>query len=123
VATIVVSAGQTADTAYRDAADMREHHPRFPSPAPPDARRNPAAWALARSRFKAMAGRRAPEYPMRAGEPEAGRAFTGPDTGSSLVTTTTVSPHDGASPVRIATAQGWRGAEPAVCSSACSRRG
>ena len=40
---------------------------------------------------------------MRVGKPEPGRVLTESDTGSSLVTTTTVSPQDGASPVRIST--------------------
>ena len=41
-------------------------------------------------------------------EPEPGRVLTESDTGSSLVTTTTVSPRDGASLVHIATT--WDGA-------------
>ena len=45
---------------------------------------------------------------MRVDEPEPGRVLTESDTGSSLVTTTTVSPQDGASLVRIATT--WDGA-------------
>ena len=45
---------------------------------------------------------------MRVDEPEPGRVLTESDTGSSLVTTTTVSPRDGASLVQISTA--WDGA-------------
>jgi hypothetical protein len=45
---------------------------------------------------------------MRVDEPELGRVLTVSDTGSSLVTTTTVAPQDGASLVRISTA--WDGA-------------
>ena len=44
---------------------------------------------------------------MRVDEPEPGRVLTESDTGSSLVTTTTVAPQDGASLVRISTA--WDG--------------
>ena len=45
---------------------------------------------------------------MRVDEPEPGRVLTESDTGSSLVTTTTVSPQDGASHVQISTT--WDGA-------------
>lgn len=54
------------------------------------------------------AGGRTREYRMRVDEPEPGRVLTETDTGSSLVTTTTVSPQDGASLVRISTS--WDGA-------------
>ena len=60
------------------------------------------------TRFKVTEGGRTREYRMRVGEPEPGRVLTESDTGSSLVTTTAVSPQDGASLVRIATA--WDGA-------------
>jgi len=45
---------------------------------------------------------------MRVAEPEPGRVLTESDTGSSMVTTTTVSPQGGASLVRISTT--WDGA-------------
>ena len=60
------------------------------------------------TRFKVTAGGRTREYRMRVDEPEPGRVLTESDTGSSLVTTTTVSPRDGASLVQISTA--WDGA-------------
>lgn len=58
--------------------------------------------------FKVAAGGRTREYRMRVDEPEPGRVLTESDTGSSLVTTTTVFPQDGVSLVRISTA--WDGA-------------
>jgi Polyketide cyclase / dehydrase and lipid transport len=60
------------------------------------------------TRFKVTAGGRTREYRMRVDEPEPGRVVTESDTGSSLVTTTTVSPRDGASLVQISTT--WDGA-------------
>jgi hypothetical protein len=60
------------------------------------------------TRFKVTAGGRTREYRMRVDEPEPGRVLTESDTGSSLVTTTTVSSRDGASLVQISTA--WDGA-------------
>ena len=45
---------------------------------------------------------------MRVDEPEPGRVLTESDTGSSLVTTTTVTPRDSASSVHISTT--WNGA-------------
>ena len=45
---------------------------------------------------------------MRVDEPEPGRVLTESDTGSSLVTTTTVTPRDGTSLVQISTT--WDGA-------------
>jgi hypothetical protein len=65
--------------------------------------------ALARSRnFGVTAGGRTRRYRMKVAEPEPGRILTASDTGSSLVTTTTVTPAGNACPVRISTA--WDGA-------------
>lgn len=72
--------------------------------------------------FKVAAGGRTREYRKRVDEPQPGRVLTEADTGSSLVTTTTVFPQDGVSLVRISTAWMAR-AVSAACSSACSRRG
>ena len=60
------------------------------------------------TRFKVTAGGRTREYQMRVDEPEPGRVLTESDTSSSLVTTTTVTPRDGASLVTISTS--WNGA-------------
>src|SRR4029077_7292969 len=67
-----------ADAAWRYVADMRDHHPRFPP-------RGTIA------RFTVTAGGCIREYRMRVDEPDPGRFLTDSDTGSSLVTTTTVS--------------------------------
>jgi hypothetical protein len=60
------------------------------------------------TRFKVSADGRTREYRMKVAKPEPGRILTESDTGSSLVTTTTVSPRGGASLVQISTA--WDGA-------------
>jgi hypothetical protein len=95
MARIVVSAERVvdapADAAWRYVADMRDHHPRFPP-------RGTIA------RFTVTAGGCIREYRMRVDEPEPGRVLTESDTGSSLVTTTTVSPRDGTSLVQISMA-------------------
>ena len=113
MAKIVVSAERTveapADAVYRYVADMREHHPRVLPPAFSDFRvESGGTGAGTITRFKVTAGGRTREYQMRVDEPEPGRVLTESDTGSSLVTTTTVSPQDGASLVQISTS--WDGA-------------
>src|SRR5689334_20842919 len=113
MAKIVVSAERTveapADAVYRYVADMREHHPHYLPPAFSDFRvESGGTGAGTVTRFKVTAGGRTREYRMRVDEPEPGRVLTESDTGSSLVTTTTVSPQDGASLVRISTS--WDGA-------------
>ena len=60
------------------------------------------------ARFKVTAGGRTRQYQMRVDEPEPGRVLTESDTSSSLVTTTTVTLHDGASRVTISTS--WNSA-------------
>ena len=88
---------------------MRDHHPRFP-PAFSDFQvESGGAGAGTITRFKVTAGGRIREYRMRVDEPEPGQVLTESDTGSSLVTTTTVSPRDGASLVRISTARDGAG--------------
>lgn len=98
-----------ADVVYRYVADMRDHHPHLLPPAFSDFRvESGGVGAGTVTRFKVTAGGRTREYRMRVDEPEPGRVLTESDTGSSLVTTTTVSPRDGASLVQISTA--WDGA-------------
>lgn len=98
-----------ADKVYGYFADMREHHPRFLPPAFSDFRvESGGVGAGTITRFKVTAGGRTREYRMQVAEPEPGRVLTESDTASSLVTTTTVSPQDGASLVRITTT--WDGA-------------
>ena len=113
MARIVVSAEGTvdapADTVCCYVADMREHHPRFLAPAFSDFRVEcGGVGAGTITRFKVRAGGRTREHRMTVAEPEPGRVLTESDTGSSLVTTTTVSPQGGASLVRISTS--WDGA-------------
>ena len=55
------------------------------------------------TRFTVTAGSRTREYRMKVDEPEPGRVLTESDTGSSMVTTTTVAPRDGDSLVQICT--------------------
>lgn len=113
MAKIVVSAERTveapADAVYRYVSDMREHHPHYLPPAFSDFQvESGGTGAGTVTRFKVTAGGRTREYRMRVDEPEPGRVLTESDTGSSLVTTTTVSPQDGASLVQISTS--WDGA-------------
>jgi uncharacterized protein YndB with AHSA1/START domain len=113
MAKIVVSAERTveapADAVYRYVADMREHHPRYLPAAFSDFQvESGGTGAGTVTRFKVTAGGRTREYRMRVDEPEPGRVLTESDTGSSLVTTTTVSPQNGASLVQISTS--WNGA-------------
>jgi hypothetical protein len=98
-----------ADTVYGYVADMREHHPHFLPPAFSDFRvESGGVGAGTVTRFRVTAGGRTREYQMKVAEPEPGRILTETDAGSSLVTSTTVSPQGGASLVQISTA--WDGA-------------
>ena len=113
MARIVVSVERTvdapADAVYRYIADMREHHPRFLPPAFSDFQVESGGVGVGTiTRFKVTAGGRTREYRMKVDEPEPGRVLTESDTGSSLITTTTVSPQHEASLVRISTT--WDGA-------------
>jgi hypothetical protein len=113
MAKIVVSAERVidapADVVYGYVADMRDHHPRYLPPAFSDFRvESGGVGAGTTTRFTVTAGGRTREYRMRVDEPEPGRVLTESDTGSSLVTTTTVTPRDGASLVQISTT--WDGA-------------
>ena len=98
-----------ADAVYRYVADMREHHPHFLPPAFSHFRvGSGGVGAGTITRFKMRAGGRTREYRMKVAEPEPGRVLTESDTGSSAVTTFTVSPQGGTSIVQISTA--WDGA-------------
>ncbi len=113
MAKIVVSAERTvdapADAVYGYVADMRDHHPRYLPPAFSDFQvESGGVGAGTITRFKVTAGGRTREYRMRVDEPEPGRVLTESDTGSSMVTTTTVSPQGGVSVVQISTT--WDGA-------------
>ena len=113
MARIAVSAEGTveapADTVYRYIADMREHHPRFLPPAFSDFRvESGGVGAGTILRYKLTAGGRTREYRTKIAEPEPGRVLTESDTGSSAVTTFTVSPQGPASLVQISSA--WDGA-------------
>ena len=113
MARIVVSAegavGAPAETVYRYIADMREHHPHFLPPAFSDFQvESGGVGAGTVTRFKLTAGGRTREYRTTVAEPEPGRILTESDTGSSSVTTFTVSPQGAASRVRISTT--WDGA-------------
>jgi uncharacterized protein YndB with AHSA1/START domain len=113
MAKIVVSAERVVDApaeaVYRYVADMREHHPHFLPPAFSDFQvESGGTGAGTTTRFKVTAGGRTRDYRMQVDEPEPGRVLTESDTDSSLVTTTTVTPKDGASLVQISTS--WNGA-------------
>ena len=113
MARIAVSAEGTveapADTVYRYIADMREHHPRFLPPAFSDFRvESGGVGAGTILRYKLTAGGRTREYRTKVAEPDPGRVLTESDTGSSAVTTFTVSPQGTASLVQISST--WDGA-------------
>ena len=113
MARIVVSAEGTVDgpaeTVYRYIADMREHHPRFLPPAFSDFRvESGGVGAGTVVHYKVTAGGRTREFRAKVAEPEPGRVLTESDTGSSSVTTFTVSPQGTASLVRISGT--WNGA-------------
>ncbi len=113
MATILVSAQRTVDApaaaVYGYIADMREHHPHFLPPAFSDFRVESGGVGEGTiTRFTVTAGGRTRQYRMTVAEPEPGRVLTESDANSSMVTTTTVTPQDGISLVRISTA--WEGA-------------
>ena len=101
--------GAPAEAVYRYIADMREHHPHFLPPAFSDFQvESGGIGAGTVIRYKLTAGGRTREYRTKVAEPEPGRILTESDTGSSSVTTFTVSPQGAASRVRISTS--WDGA-------------
>ena len=114
MATLQASAERTvgapADEVYQYIADHREHHPHFLPPAFSDFQVvSGGVGAGTVTRFKVTAGGRTREYHMTVAEPEPGRVMTETDSGSTLVTTWTVTPREnGTSTVRISTT--WQGA-------------
>ncbi len=97
-----------ARTVYGYIANMREHHPRFLPPAFSGFEVESGGVGDGTvTRFTVTAGGRSRQYRMRVTEPEPGRVLTESDENSSLVTTWTVSPEDGASRVQISTT--WEG--------------
>lgn len=95
---------------YGYLADMTEHHPRFLPPAFSGfSVESGGVGAGTTVRFTVSAGGRSRAYHMVVAEPEPGRVLTETDTSSSLVTTFTVTPKDGASMVEIVTT--WKGAK------------
>lgn len=114
MATISVSAEERisapADTVYRYIADNHDHHRHFLPPAFSDFEVvSGGVGAGTVTTFKVTAGGRTRQYRMTIAEPEPGRVLTETDSGSSLVTTWTVTPQgDSASTVRISTT--WQGA-------------
>jgi hypothetical protein len=113
MATNLVSAERTVDApagaVYGYIADMREHHPHFLPPAFSDFQVESGGVGEGTiTRFTLTAGGRTRQYRMKVAEPEPGRVLTESDTGSSAVTTFTVTPQGGQSVVQIATT--WEGA-------------
>src|SRR4249920_3794446 len=113
MATIQVSAERRVEgapeTVYGFIADMHEHHPHFLPPAFSDFQvESGGVGAGTITRFKMTAGGRTREYRTKIAEPEPGRVLTESDTGSSAVTTFTVSPQGPASLVQISGT--WDGA-------------
>jgi len=103
------SIGAPAEQTYRYIADFHTHHPRFLPPAFSDFHvEQGGVGAGTLYSFRLTAGNRTRTYRMRAEEPEPGRVLTESDTGSSLVTTWTVTPEGRDSRVRIQTR--WQGA-------------
>ena len=124
---IVVSAERVvdapADTVYRYIADMRDHHPYFLPPEFSDFRVEAGGTGAGTiTRFTVTAGGRTRQYRMKVDEPEPGRVLTESDTGSSMVTTTTVSPRTATRSCRSAR-PGMVPGGSGASSSGCSRRG
>jgi Polyketide cyclase / dehydrase and lipid transport len=113
MAPISVSAERTvgapASEVYGYIADMREHHPHFLPPAFSDFQvESGGVGAGTITRFNLTAGGRTRHYRTQVAEPEPGRVLTESDTGSSSVTTFTVTPEGNDCRVQISTT--WQGA-------------
>jgi hypothetical protein len=113
MAPISVSAERTvgapAPEVYGYIADMREHHPHFLPPAFSDFQvESGGVGAGTIMRYNLTAGGRTRQYRTQVAEPEPGRVLTESDTGSTSVTTFTVTPEGSACRVRISTT--WQGA-------------
>lgn len=101
--------GATAPEVYGYIADMREHHPHFLPPAFSDFQvESGGVGAGTILRYNLTAGGRTRQYRTQIAEPEPGRVLTESDTGSTSVTTFTVTPEGSACQVRISTT--WQGA-------------
>jgi hypothetical protein len=88
---------------------MREHHPHFLPPAFSDFQvESGGVGAGTIMRYNLTAGGRTRQYRTKVAEPEPGRVLTESDTGSTSVTTFTVTPEGSACRVRISTT--WQGA-------------
>ena len=97
-----------ADEVYSYVADMHQHQ-RFLPPAFSDFQiEQGGIGAGTVTRFKITAGGRTRSYHMQVSEPVPGQTLVETDTGSSLITTFSVTPHDGKSLVSITTS--WDGA-------------
>jgi uncharacterized protein YndB with AHSA1/START domain len=97
-----------ADEVYGYLADMHQHQ-RFLPPAFSDFQiEQGGIGAGTVTRFKITAGGRTRSYRMQVSEPVPGQTLVETDTGSSLITTFNVTPHDGKSLVSITTS--WDGA-------------
>ena len=101
--------GAPAPEVYGYIADMREHHPHFLPPAFSNFQvESGGVGAGTILRYKLTAGGRSRQYRTQIAEPEPGRVLTESDTGSTSVTTFTVTPEGSACQVRISTT--WQGA-------------
>jgi hypothetical protein len=101
--------GAPAEHTYRCIADYRTHHPRFLPPAFSDFQvEQGGVGAGTVHRFQLNAGGRTRTYRMRVEELQPGRVLTESDTGSSLVTTWTVTSEGQRCRVRLDTR--WQGA-------------
>jgi uncharacterized protein YndB with AHSA1/START domain len=96
-------------TVYACIADVRQHYPHFLPPAFSDFQVvEGGVGAGSMVQFTLTAGGRSRRYRMVMAEPEPGRVITESDTGSSLVTTFTVTGVEKGTRVRIASV--WEGA-------------
>jgi uncharacterized protein YndB with AHSA1/START domain len=94
---------------YSYIADYTQHHPRFLPPNFSNFKiEEGGVGAGTIITFHLKAGARDRDYRMRVAEPEPGKILTESDTGSSLVTSFTVTPQGSGSRVRIETT--WQGA-------------
>jgi len=101
--------GAPVATVYACIADVRRHHPHFLPPAFSDfGVEEGGVGAGSVVHFTFTAGGRSRRYRTVMDEPEPGRVITETDTGSSLVTTFTVTGEDQGTRVRIDTV--WDGA-------------
>ncbi len=107
VATRTVDA--PVDVVFRCLSDFREHHPRFLPPAFSDFEVTTGGTGEGTVvGFTLAAGGRSRRYEMRVRVPEPGRVLEEHDTGSSLVTTFTLTPEGTRTHVRVETT--WKGA-------------